>query len=894
MLFRNVAWRRRGIRPALMRRPGHRGAGTRHGLRFEPLEPRMLLSADPGLDPDVLDADCVSAGDPAAAVLVAAEQDPIGRYTLYVTVRLEQPIADLPGWVHSQDWPQWMGDPWVPGDSIFDMGRPVHVMQPGFLEPAEDPDGGYRQTLFFEGIRDISPDQAIADLEQLDCVDAATLDSADESIVAPWWFKHMFPSGTGEPPVPMPSDPIPGTDPREPDPPAVEPPPAQPVPQGDYSLYVTVQSEQPITDLNAWGRSRVWPQWMGDPWTSGVSSSGTGPLCVSEVSGYPPSQDPDGTYRHTVWFAYIRGVSADQAIADLEQLDFVDRVRLDDPVLNPPGPNVQEPVDLEVVDCIELENQSPVAGELWYRFEAMRDGILNLRLFEPQPPLEDGQARLQGFFLPNVELYEYDDLGELHEMTPSGGAVKYYEAVGGRQYVLRVTEVLRDIYVAIANQVSVDYDAGLVHAYGTDAEDTLEFSGGKGSISRLESANEIKLNGFYYAFDAEEIRSVTVSDVETVTLHGNEGDDRFWAMGPIRICSAGEDPDTWAETHFTGDWGSVWIKPAHAQSGAADGRPALQIRVHSNGGYDVASLSDSSGDDTFVAAPDYAALSAGGVDAKLMGFKSVEVHGGRGQDVARLYDSPGNDVFLATPSHAGLSGDGFNHEVFGFDGVHAYGTAGGIDEARLYDSPGNDTFYGSPTEGALYGAGFYNRAKHFDGVHAYGIAGGIDVARLYDSPGDDTFYGDPDQGALYGTGYYNRAKYFDGVHAYGTAGGNDVAKLYGSTANDAYYGSPTECSMWTSGDDWYNRAVSFDEVYGHLGQGGDDAVNLWDSAGDEILFADNDSAGLSNSAAGWSFKVSGLDSLGDVVYAHSNPGDNDTEDINWPALLFTLDLTDWN
>jgi len=313
------------------------------------------------------------------------------------------------------------------------------------------------------------------------------------------------------------------------------------------------------------------------------------------------------------------------------------------------------------------------------------------------------------------------------------------------------------------------------------------------------------------------------------------------------------------------------------------------------GGIDEAFLYDSPGNDTFVAAPLTATLTIPDAYKVRADYcEGVHVYATAGGiDDAILYDSAGDDIMFGSPTVAALYGAGYYNRPTYFEGVKAWATGGGTDVATFYDSTGDDTFYGTPVQAALYGTGYYNQANLFTGVHAHATSAGAgnDVATLYDSAGDDLFFADAASGFLYGTGFFNRAYSFNGVHAHATAGGDDRADFDGSAANDTFFGTPTQSGMYLSGGSWFNRAVSFEEVYGDLGQAGTDIVDLYDSDQDDLLEADDDWAELSNAADDWLFQVAGLD---DFVKAYSDAGDDDTETIDWPNLLFTLDLSDWD
>jgi len=250
-------------------------------------------------------------------------------------------------------------------------------------------------------------------------------------------------------------------------------------------------------------------------------------------------------------------------------------------------------------------------------------------------------------------------------------------------------------------------------------------------------------------------------------------------------------------------------------------------------GSDRAELTGTGGNDVAIICVGAAELRGPGYLAQATNVETYLIHGGGGQDRADFYDSAGNDHFAASLGHAELAGEGFLNRAIGFETVQAHATAGGYDIAKLFDSAGNDRFVATPRFAELSGAGFVSRATGFDSAHAYATAGGYDIAKLFDSRGHDWFVANATQGALYGDGFYNRAKLFEQVHAYATAGGHDVAKLYDSAGDDTFTANPIQGAL--SGDGFYNRAKHFEAVHAYAVLGGLDTATLYDSAGDDTF-----------------------------------------------------------
>ncbi|HYT89266.1 MAG TPA: hypothetical protein VEL76_11225 [Gemmataceae bacterium] len=98
-----------------------------------------------------------------------------------------------------------------------------------------------------------------------------------------------------------------------------------------------------------------------------------------------------------------------------------------------------------------------------------------------------------------------------------------------------------------------------------------------------------------------------------------------------------------------------------------------------------------------------------------------------GYDIAYLYDSAGNDHLVSTPTSTTLSGSGFSNSASYFDSVNVSASAGGYDTADFYDSTGSDDFLGRGTLARMYyGTGPAVRAYYFDLVRIYSSHGGFD------------------------------------------------------------------------------------------------------------------------------------------------------------------------
>ena len=271
------------------------------------------------------------------------------------------------------------------------------------------------------------------------------------------------------------------------------------------------------------------------------------------------------------------------------------------------------------------------------------------------------------------------------------------------------------------------------------------------------------------------------------------------------------------------------------------------------GAGDIASLYDSAGNDMLTETPLFSLLKGAGFYNYAQSFNQVFAYASAGNaggpgDVASLYDSTGNDTLISKPAQTQLSGAGYSNNAFKFGRVTAYATAGDTggagDRAYLYDSTGNDVLTSTPVHSILSGSGYWNDAEHFDKVYAYAStdAGGTgDRAYLYDSAGNDILTATPLYAQLTGSGYFNYASRFDQVYAYasGDAGGTgDRANLFDSAGNDTLTATPTYAQLTGAG--FLNYASRFDQVYAYASTdagGTGDRANLFDSAGNDTLTA---------------------------------------------------------
>ncbi len=560
---------------------------------------------------------------------------------------------------------------------------------------------------------------------------------------------------------------------------------------------------------------------------------------------------------------------------------------------------------LGTVDFLQIADQDPSTGDLWYRAQSTRSGFFTVQASFSDAGGDAGLTLHDPTFKPLTASM----------LTEAGRRVDAQAAAAAETFYFRLTGDNPNVDLRVANLVQLSADGAQMTVHGSRGDDTVEVTAGLPMAAVVNAVGyefpavaEVRLLGAggsdavtFYGSAGDEVAtlspgSATVtgsgyraqfSDVASVTLYGGGGTDEL-----TLVDSAGDDQFVGTPTYaaLSGDgfshraWNFARVK-AEATAG----------------GIDVAKFYDSLGDDTYVATPDYNALSGEGFHNEIWHFEGVHAYAtAGGVDLAKFYDSPHDDDFIATPTYAALyneqyqgqySGSFYNRAKF-FESVHAFATDGGLDLARFYDSPGHDDFIATPTYAALYNTqyeeqytrGFYNRAKFFESVHAFATDGGVDLARLYDSPGDDVFYADPTEGALYDAGqYYNRAKFFEGVHAYATAGGTDEARLHGSDGDDRLVADPDQAALFRPGQ-YYNRAKFFQRVYADAGYGSADVADLYDSPSADRFQAADDWAMISNAVLDFLYRATAFDRVTAIATTSNN-----TAEIKWP-LAFSVQL----
>ncbi|MCA9054355.1 MAG: FG-GAP repeat protein, partial [Planctomycetaceae bacterium] len=288
------------------------------------------------------------------------------------------------------------------------------------------------------------------------------------------------------------------------------------------------------------------------------------------------------------------------------------------------------------------------------------------------------------------------------------------------------------------------------------------------------------------------------------------------------------------------------FNPTSGTAGFSNGRSLSTVRtetilMHGNGGFDVANLKDSAGNDTFRAQLNDARIE-GTVNAmpyvsRVFNFRRVNARSiNGGTDTARLTDSAGTD-FLVSNADTGvtsMAGMQYSNNAFGFRNVIATSSAGGTDNAAFVGKSGaNDAFVGRPTVSTLTdNSSYYFEASGFTSVLAVGQSTDADTAKLYDTAGDDQFVARPiDAFMRIGASgpLYLRARRFSSVTAIASLG-VDLAVLEGTAGDDSLIALPGSYSM--SSQNLSYMANGFDRLIARAASGANDVATLFGDAAD--------------------------------------------------------------
>jgi subtilisin family serine protease len=170
------------------------------------------------------------------------------------------------------------------------------------------------------------------------------------------------------------------------------------------------------------------------------------------------------------------------------------------------------------------------------------------------------------------------------------------------------------------------------------------------------------------------------------------------------------------------------------------------------------------------------------------------IAGGGGNDTAILNGTAGNDVAASSVTGAStLSGAGYSASVTGATNVIFGAGTGGIDRITFADTAGNDIFTAGFNRAQHNGTGYSRDAWGFDETRFNGSTG-FDRAVMYDTSSVDEFINYPTVAIMRGGGWNHQAWGVDASEGY-SSGGNDWAVFFDSAGDDIYTGAPRNARM---------------------------------------------------------------------------------------------------
>ena len=440
-----------------------------------------------------------------------------------------------------------------------------------------------------------------------------------------------------------------------------------------------------------------------------------------------------------------------------------------------------------------LHGLTPSAGDLTYHVQPSRTGILTV----------EANTRANE----TAQLAFWDTDGNLLDSSPANDCPRIDWLVeAGQELYVTVSGGAGDVQLMVANQVGMDGAGTKASVFGDSDTDVFSAS--------LASDGGFGLNGLWY-------NTVTFPALTNVSFLGSIGDDEIWIKGSAEpeIVSYHQ-----GNASVTGGYVDVIVESCET------------FIVSGGGGKNIASLDDSSTDDLFTAAPDYAVLESGNLAIRVEDFAAVHAYARNGgSNRAVLIDSPGVDkVKIEWQKERGTAkmyGAGYYNRTKFFQTVQAEFSEGGVNDIlRWWDSPDNDTFECQPGNVRSYNnSGFSAAVIGAEFATIYASNGGNNKLIIHDSPGDDVFLAKPHKVQLFdrdtgGDMYEITARKFKDVTAFADQGGaRDYAKLYDTVFDDLWE------SKYVIGETWSamtsnGRAVyevsGFERVKGYSVYGG--------------------------------------------------------------------------
>ncbi len=485
---------------------------------------------------------------------------------------------------------------------------------------------------------------------------------------------------------------------------------------------------------------------------------------------------------------------------------------------------IAEPVDLGVVDFLELPDLDLSSGPRAYSFTTKYSGYLDV---DAALPSASQTVTLRLHDAMNDWTFTGDSAGDDHAST---GA---YSLNSGQQYTLLIAGTSTDVDLTICNLVTWTGTTIIVH--GTDDADEFEFD-----------FSEVTINGFSY----------TVQDGVTTSVgfDGGGSEDQALLFGTF-----------YGEATFSPGRGSM----TDTRTGfVLSVENVAQIYAIGGGIEDTMSLEDSQGDDTLVASPKLMQLSGTTADGNpyllsATNFRYAHAYARNGgDDTATLEGSEDYDRIKAYPDFVRLFNSTFYNRVKFFDTVAA-DTLGGEDYGVMLASDNADVVWAmkdgirvaqnvelAAEESPDYDALAYNVTIAGCEFFTARADGGDDWLELHDSAGKDVLIAKPHKimmmngptsSVARGEEYTITARGFSHMTSIADQGGDyDAAKLYDSSED----GTDVWAAAYVDGETWSTmtspsrllyEVTAFEQVGGYGFNGGlgeDHGTNTKDHAED--------------------------------------------------------------
>ncbi|MDB4671289.1 hypothetical protein OAF34_04060, partial [Pirellulaceae bacterium] len=358
--------------------------------------------------------------------------------------------------------------------------------------------------------------------------------------------------------------------------------------------------------------------------------------------------------------------------------------------------------------------------------------------------------------------------------------------------------------------------------FGTSGDDTISVHVNPGAVAHRY---EVTINGGQtYLYPDGELHIVGGGGTDTVVVQGTAADQTL-------VASPDSFELTDAEFSLT-----------------AEGIEHLTVR--GNGGNDVATLTDSAGNERVVAKVNNTFVRdlAGTFTHRAIGFAEVTLISSEAQagnfDMANLFDSVADDVFIGDANSASIASPGYRVNTVGYDRNIARsnqsgqdvailnGTAQGDENftARVTGNPANN--FGMLRSGPGAPLPFLNRAIGFTSVTA-NSNGGNDRSYLFDGSGNDILFASATSARLTGTRFEFTANDFQRVNSNANAGGNDQAILVDGANDDRLVGTGNRATLFGDSNSFIQATAGFERVTGDASEGGTDRLSL----ANDITFA---------------------------------------------------------